>query len=243
MVQGNHPDQRSTYRVRAAPSDAAMTLGLGGGPVAASLADVSARGCSFVVPETHAPELEVGTELVLRMRIGGPRMPQLFIRGVIRSRSVDDGGLRVGVQFLDTDRLYHQLQEPQWRFFNRRQAFRVPPVDERGRPLRAKLEIPGEDKPRSVQVHDLSCTGLSISIRTIDDFEIPKDEPICATFALPGVPQMLDLVLRFVHRRHIDGRIRVGFRIDTIGTVRMEEQSELILRYVLERQRQILHAA
>ena len=243
MVNDRLPDQRSAYRVRAAPGDSDITLGLASGPVAARLADVSARGCSFILPARHATELEPGTEIVLRMRIGGSNMPQLFIRAAVRSRFEESDGLRVGVQFVDSERLYNQLREPQWRFFNRRQAFRVPPADERGRPVRAKFELPGEETPRSVQLHDLSSTGLSISIRPVDDFTLPTDEPIYATFALPGVPRKLDLFVRFVHRRHIEGRIRVGFKIDMIGTVQAEEQCELILRYVLERQRQILHAA
>lgn len=243
MTNDRFPDKRTAYRVRAAPGDSDITLGLASGPLAARLADVSALGCSFIVPESHARELQPDTELVLRMRIGGPRMPKLFLRGVVRSQIEESGGLRVGVQFVDTDRLYNQLREPQWRFFNRRQAFRVPPADERGRPVRAKFELPGEHAPRSVQLHDLSSTGLAISIRPVDDFEVPTDEPIYATFSLPGVPRSLELTVRFVHRRHIEGRIRVGFRIDMIGTLQAEEQCEMILRYVLERQRQILLAA
>lgn len=234
-------NQRATYRVAAnAGSETQLWVGLRAGPVLAELDDVSSRGCGFWLTEEQAAELSEGSQLVIRILIGGPTMPQLFIKGSVRGLRPVDGRVRVGVAFDDPERLYTQLQEPQWRYFNRRGAFRVPPADERGRPLRARFQVPGQEEVRSFALHDLSSSGLSISLRPPNDATFPKHIPVSVEFLLPGALAPTELWVMFVHRTVIDGRTRIGFRIDEQRTEDCEETCEQILRYVLERQQQLL---
>lgn len=247
-ISNKTSNQRSTYRVGAQGGASEIFVGLANGPVKAELGDVSSRGCGFTLPLEYEPELTEGLEFVVRMLVGGECMPQLFIRAIVRSVRTVEEGVRVGAQFVDTERLYTQLREPQWRFFNRREAFRVSPADPRGRPLRARFHIPGQPEPRSLALYDLSSTGLSVSLRPPNDLSVPKHIPIRVAFAIPEVtkPELgdrkIDLYIRFVHRTSIEGRTRIGFRIDAQNTPELEFQSESILRYVLERQRQLLAA-
>lgn len=238
-------EKRSAYRVRATSEEAEIFVATDQGPVAATLEDLTARGCGFTLTPPAGLTLAEDQELMLRLLVGGPLMPQLFVRATIRSiRPTDgEGAVRCGVLFGDTERLYGQLKVPQWRFFNRRQAFRVPPADERGRPLRARFVIPGEDEPRSLQIHDLSSSGISTDLRPANDVEFPRHLPVRVRFNLPKVEEEIDVRVLFVHRTMVDGRIRTGFRIDEQRTERFESQTEEILRYVLERQRQLLLAA
>jgi len=185
----------------------------------------------------------VDQDIVLRFLVGGPGMPQLFVKGVVRGLREVSEGTRIGVQFSDVERLYTQLKEPQWRFFNRRQAFRVPPADSRGRPLRAQFHLPAATEPRSVPIHDLSSSGLSVWLAPMNDVAFPKHLPVRVTFSLPGDEGGFDLRVAFVHRTKLDGKFRVGFCIDMGRTMDAEGQAERILKYVLERQRQLLAAA
>lgn len=235
-------DQRTTYRVRAAGDESEVFVALRSGPVKAHLDDLSARGCGVVV-ETDVEGLpDENGDIVLRLLVGGSGMSQLFVKGTVKGIREVENGVRLGIQFSDVERLYAQLKEPQWRFFNRRQAFRVPPADSRGRPLRAHFHLPGAEQPRSIPVHDLSSTGLSVWLAPKNDVPFPKHLPVRVTFRLPSNPGEFDLRVLFVHRTRVEGKQRVGFRIDTERTADADGQAEKILRYVLERQRQLLAA-
>ncbi len=242
-LPNRNPDQRSTYRVRSAGDDSEVFVAFKSGPVKAVLDDLSARGCGVIVGPESGATLSVDDEIVLRLLVGGKGMPQLFVKGVVKGLRDVPEGVRIGVQFSDTERLYTQLKEPQWRFFNRRQAFRVPPADARGRPLRAHFHLPGADEARSVPVHDLSSSGLSVWLAPKNDVAFPKRLPMRVAFNLPGDGEAFDLRVAFVHRTKVEGKFRVGFRIDMERTLNADSQAERILRYVLERQRQLLAAA
>ncbi|MEM8713797.1 MAG: PilZ domain-containing protein, partial [Planctomycetota bacterium] len=130
-----NPENRATYRVQIDEAQATLWVGLKSGPTKAILEDLSSRGCGFLLQTDEAKGLEEGSDLVLRMKVGGPKAPQLFIRAEVRSTRTLDGLVQFGAVFKDPQRLYQQLNEPQWRFFNRRGAFRVAPANHRGDPL------------------------------------------------------------------------------------------------------------
>ena len=235
------PDQRTAYRVQAGGEGAQLWVALAAGPAELVIDDISVRGCAFVVSPEQAEEIEDRSVLILRLLVGGEGMPQLFIRARARNRLSDGESVRIGVEFLEPERLYAQLKEPQWLFFNRRGAFRVPPADKRGRALRANFYLPGKRKPKSIVLHDLSSSGLGIDLRPEDDVEFPTQRSIRVTFVLPIDEREVELKVRFVHKTPVNGRRRIGFQIDMEATRDLEEQTETILRYVLERQRQILN--
>lgn len=236
-------DQRSRYRVSTGLEGARLSVVFLDGPADGTLLDLTSMGCGFRIQHPNAASIQVGGELVLRLGVGGEDMPNLFVKAVVRSVVEDGRGRRVGVEFLEEAKLYAQLNPAQWRYFNRRQAFRVPPVDAHGAPLRARFVVPGVSKPVSVPLHDLSSTGLATEVKKINDVEFPADVPLEVHFKLPSAQRELDLRVLFVHRTFLFGRIRTGFRIDPDRTPNLEVQTESIVRYVLERQRQILFAA
>lgn len=239
-LPNHNSDQRSTYRVRSTDDDSEVFVALPSGPVKARLEDLSARGSAVVVDNEARGLPQENEEIVLRLRVGGPGMSQLFVKGIVKSLAVVENGVRIGVHFSHVERLYAQLEESQWQFFNRRQAFRVPPADSRGRPLRAHFHVPGAQEPRSVPIHDLSSTGLSVWLAPKNDISFPKHLPVRVTFCLPNNPGEFDLRVIFVHRTKVEGKSRVGFRIDAERTTDADGQAEKILRYVRERQRQLL---
>ena len=125
-------ENRTTYRVAINDGQGTLWVGLKSGPAKSRLDDASSRGCGFTLSAEEAVGLEEGGELVLRIKIGDERAPQLFIRSEIRALRPDGDVVHVGALFKDCDRLYQQLDVSQWRYFNRRGAFRVPPANHRG---------------------------------------------------------------------------------------------------------------
>lgn len=234
------PENRSTYRVALDGSQGTLWVGLKSGPARVILDDVSSRGCGFTLDAETGASLAEGGELVLRMKVGDKTSPQLFIRSEIRSCREDNGVVHVGVLFKDCDRLYQQLDVSQWRFFNRRGAFRVPPVNHRGEPLRASFYDEGAEQPLRYTVHDLSSSGLSIRLSIATDYILSESKCVRVTFELPGIDEAFDLQVRFVHRTFVEGIERIGFIFDTREGNDGEAQSEALLRYVLERQSALL---
>lgn len=219
-----------------------LWVGLKSGPAKVVLDDVSSRGCGFTLKSEQAADLAEGGELVLRMMVGDKKAPQLFIRSEIRSLRSDGDVVHIGSVFKDSERLYQQLDVSQWRYFNRRGAFRVPPVNHRGEPLRASFHARDSDERARHTVNDLSSSGLAIRLSGTEKYRLSETECVRVTFELPGVPDPLDLQVRFVHRTLIQGVERVGFSIDMRATEIAEQQSETILRYVMERQSELLRA-
>ncbi len=234
------PENRSTYRVAVEDKHSTLWVGLPSGPLKVRLDDVSSRGCGFSMDLESAEDLAVGSELVLRMKVGPKTSPQLFIRSEIRGIREADGLMHIGVAFKDCDRLYHQLDVPQWLYFNRRGAFRVPPCNHRGDPLRAGFYDYKSTEEQRFTVNDLSSTGLSIRLSGSREFTLSETQLIRTKFELPGIEQPFDLRARFIHRTFVQGVERIGMKFDESATRDFDDQSELILGYVLERQSQIL---
>lgn len=234
------PESRSTYRVAVGENQSTLWIGLASGPLRVRLDDVSSRGCGFTLDSESAESMSEGDEMILRLKVGPKTSPQLFIRSEIRALRTEGDEVRVGVAFKDCERLYQQLDVPQWLYFNRRGAFRVPPCNERGDPLRATLCGHKSKEEQRFTVNDLSSTGLSIRLSRSQEFTFSETQLIRATFELPGVKEPFNLKMRFVHRTLVQGVERIGMQYDQASTREFEPQTERILSYVLERQGQLL---
>ena len=106
--------------------------------------------------------------------------------------------------------------------------------------MRASFYDRGSDARVRYTVNDISSSGLAIRLSGQQEYTLSETECVRVTFELPGVLEPLDLQVQFVHRSFVQGVERVGFVIDMRTTPIAEVQSETILRYVMERQSQLL---
>lgn len=233
-------ESRATYRVSVEEDQSSLWIGLPSGPLKVQLEDLSAHGCGFVVDALNASSLAIDEELVLRLRVGPKTSPQLFIRAEVRDLQPQGEAVRAGVAFKDRQRLYQQLNLPQWLYFNRRGAFRVPPVNHRGAPLRASFYNRSSTKEFRFTVHNLSSSGLAIRLPRNRELALSTTQILRTRFELPGIDAPFDLRLRYVHRTLFQGVECVGMKFDPDLTRDFEDQSERILGYVFERQSQLL---
>ncbi len=231
-------ERRSAYRVGATASDGKLWLGLPSGPAEATLHDVNARGCGCQLPTDVGKAIREGDSLKVRIAIGGAGVPQLYLRAIVRSiQKKEKGYLYFGLEFQDVERVFTQLRDHQWRYFNRRAAFRVAPLRSDGEREVARFIIPGSKTTHNFPLHDLSATGLSLSLRRTEPVEFPENTNIQVKFQLDGHATPFDLRVRLVHRTNMEGRLRIGFHIDVEATPLSEEQCDSIADYVIERQR------
>ncbi|MEM8714011.1 MAG: PilZ domain-containing protein, partial [Planctomycetota bacterium] len=98
----------------------------------------------------------------------------------------------------------------------------------------------GSKEPTRFTVNDLSSSGLAVRLSPGHDYELSETKLVRAQFELPGDHGDFDLQVRFVHRSFVKGVERIGFLMDLASTEQGEAQSERILRYVMERQSQLL---
>ena len=180
----------------------------------------------------------------MQLTIGGEGASKLFLRATIRSLiKPDRHTVRLGLSFDGMERVFLQLSGNQWRYFNRRSAFRMGPLRSDGVRETVEFEFPGRRQPLVLPIHDLSRSGLSVTLPAGEPNEFPKGQPIGAKFELEVASASFDLVVRVVHESTIDGRIRVGFATDLDQTLHAEEQCDSVAEYVIERQRIALAGA
>lgn len=227
--------QREAYRVRLERATLRTSLVRGDSIQPVEMLDMSAGGCAVRAAldlgyEVY-PDLEVALRIVADNR-------NLYTRAVVRSVNAEEVTARIGLQFIERERLWAQLDERLWRFFNRRQAFRIVPARDENGPQRVTLRW-GEIERVEV-LHDLSTTGLSLRVSVKEEIVFPAEELIRAEFKLPlqGAPFRIGIVL--AHDTLVRGSRRVGFRFDPDATPGLSHEQERILQYVLARQRLLL---
>ncbi|MEM9381600.1 MAG: PilZ domain-containing protein [Planctomycetota bacterium] len=234
-------DRRGAYRVETTRDEGRLWIGLSSGRAEAVLEDISARGLACTVAGGDVDRMREGDSVPLLVRIGGKAAGKLRMRGTIRSVQRLDAELaRIGVEFEDVERVFPQLEADQWRYFNRRSAFRVPPLDAEGRPVEAEFSVAGVRDAVRLPLFDLSSSGIGLSFKPADAPDLPREGLVRVRFVLEGVERTFDLMVRFVHRTAVGDRVRVGLRIDVEATADGERQCEEIADYVIGAQRQQL---
>ena len=232
-------ERRGEYRVDMS-GQGRLVLGSASGPVEATILDVSAHGCGARVGATDASAIKLGESLPLRVRIGNDDGPQLFLRGRVRTKEAEGrGAVRLGVQFEDIDRLFPQLREEQWRYFNRRSAFRVPPTDPADEPVVARVRAAGSQVDVQLPILNLSDAGIAFDASVEPDALAPGSAAH-AEFELPGRDRGFELALHCVHRTPRASAVRLGLRLEEQATPDVDSQRDAIADWVVERQRAIL---
>lgn len=241
MIFRKKKNARSEYRVTA-KAQARVVFRTEAGPVEAMILDISAHGCGVKASADLTASIEVGDNLPLRIVLGEEDAAKpLFLRGSVRSIDRETRGeTRLGLKFKEVERLFPQLREDQWRYFNRRAAFRVEPVDPGQEQLLLRFTGKQLKGTRSLPVLDVAEQGFGVLV----DQSEPGFDPVStvrARFELPGRKGTIDVGLVVAHRTDIpDGTARVGLLVDDDETRQAESTRESIGDWVVERQREIM---
>ena len=230
-------DKRRQYRVQA-DKELGVSIEHAGEWTGVPLLDVSSRGAALFVPAALRPAAPEGAEFVLRFALRGRGRTvetPAAVRTVAEAASQHEQGSRWGMEFLETEALYAELDSGYWHYFNRRRSYRLalvrnrPPV----RVLAGGRELEGS-------LSDLCITGGGVLF--------PRDTPLLLVpggearleFQVPGLEESERFECRVVHRGARTGSLALGVEFDGERTTGFSTAQERIREHLMRRQRELL---
>ncbi len=229
------------YRVQTGSDDVEMLMELDEQSLPTEITGLSMDGVGFFLPKDGVDAMEVGESVRLTcydMRSG----LKVHVIGSIADWTVEKATHRVDVHFTNQASLAEQLGESEtWRYFNRRQHFRVHPRMSHCRRSTVVLQWRGHDAVHVL--HDVSAGGLSIRLASKDRLQVPRDRPIKALLDLPHTNEVLEFTLRMVHEVQAGSHRRVGFAIDPVRTPFIAQVEDQLVAAVMEWQRTAIQVA
>ncbi len=238
--------RRAEYRVDVSENtDLTVTLpAADGSRVQGKLLDVSGSGAGVSFDIVDAPSLAVGEHVDLVFDSGSFPGP-LTVAAQVQHRTEDDakheGTRRYGFRFLEPQQLDAHLPAEARRYFNRRQAVRVSP--ETFEPIEVSLRAGERDAPIEVRLHNISVTGVGISLEPVLELSFADRTQVDLSIRLPGSRRPIGLVGSIRYRRLVGERIHYGIAFDSELTEKFTRKRRALARYVVRRQSQYLRAS
>jgi c-di-GMP-binding flagellar brake protein YcgR len=181
-------EQRAQYRKRNSKSQTleAHLLAPGWESLRVELIDLSVRGSCIRIPFAKDRNLKVDD--LVELSIGS--MMRNEVKTTARVANIAREGethIRYGLQFLNVENLYAQLDAFYARHFNRRRHVRVlPSLD---RKVQVKLHWCGEEV--SGHVFDISESGIGVTLTKDSSARIAEVQKLELALKLPGVEGVL----------------------------------------------------
>ena len=195
------------------------------------ISDLSIHGAGVLIPFESDPALAVGdvVELILRSPVQG-----WTVQTPIRLCQVRQEGPRdvlYGGEFINMGNLYSQLENALGAYFNRRVNVRVRP--EVSHKVIAQVRA-GARRVRS-PVHDLSVTGLGISVHRYQKDWIREGQLLDVSFPLPGVKKELSGPAYVRHFDPLTANLLVGLEFDLDDPKGITRHMKKLEAYIEER--------
>ncbi len=229
------------YRVRTGSDEVEMLMEINGQSLPTKLTGLSMDGVGFFLPKEDAMAMDVGDAVRLDFydMLSGLKV---HVVGVVKEWTEEQNTHLVDVEFSNQASLAEQLGESEtWRYFNRRQHFRIHPRKSHFRRCTVALQWRGHEAPHVL--HDISAGGLSIRLASKDRLQVPRDRPVRAFLELPQSGEILELTLRMGHEIQAGSHRRVGFALDPVRTPFIAQVEDQLVAAVMEWQRTAIQVA
>lgn len=204
-------EQRAQYRKRAAKSQAleAWLRAPKWDALAVELVDLSLRGAGIRVPFVHDRNLKIDD--VVEIAIGSMMRTEIVTAARIANVARDgESHVRYGLEFLNVNKLYAQLDSFYARHFNRRRHVRVLPSLERK--VQARVRFGGEELTGNV--FDISEQGLGLALTRDNAARLADIESFELVVKLPGIPTELSGKVHVKHRTALQNQSLIGLVFD-----------------------------
>lgn len=231
-------DKRKAYRTESVPDTIELQVAWKDHDyVPASLIDLSARGAAIIISlsETEIPAFLPGTPVQLKFVIQGID-PLSDIGAVVRNERDQDGSRVFGLEIIDWRVLVKQLPSRYSAAFNRRRHFRVKVPDKP--PTKVQVSEVDSGSEMSAALCNISIGGCLLAF---SESEYPKTgERVRMQFKLPDSSSDFDVVGKIASEFEADGTMRCGIEFDGTATIGFNAQQQVISRYVMDRQCEML---
>jgi hypothetical protein len=205
--------------------------------VDAELVDLSSKGAaiSLSLPDGEPPTFPVGTPVRLRIEAPGVE-PVNDIIALVRNERDDDGKRVFGLEIVEWRTLAEKLPARYFASFNRRRHFRMNVPDKP--PINVAVVASENNAVITATLVNISIGGCLLAC-PVDEGPQTGDR-IRIKFSLPALPHELSFA-GAVMSRNVAGEIsRCGIEFEDTTSKDFQAQEELILRYIMERQRESL---
>lgn len=204
-------EQRAQYRKRNSKSQSIeATLRVPKWePLRVELVDLSVRGACIRIPFAQDRNLKVDD--VVEISIGS--MMRSEVHTAARVANIGREGeshLRYGLEFVNINNLYAQLDSFYARQFNRRRNARVVPTLDRKVQVKARW---GSDEV-SGHVFDISESGMGLVLTKDSSARVAEVEALDVTMRLPGIDVELSGRARIRHRASLNQHTLLGLEFD-----------------------------
>ena len=152
-------------------------------------------------------------------------------------RLEDIGFRRYGFRFTDAENLKKLLTPVVYRLFNRRGQHRV--VPDPNKPIVVTIKADPDGTPSRVEVIDISATGIAVRVDSSLEEEFVSTSAIKLKIAMPGSKKALTLTGNILNRHLEDQGVRYNIVFDLAEPHDARKQQDLIIDYVMSRQREM----
>ena len=177
-------------------------------PVVGQLVDLSIHGVGVRLPGGRSSDLIGGD--VYDVRIGSKIHPDIATPVQLRSAVEEEESWRYGFEFIDIGDLYGQLDDFFVRYFNRRTNKRMRLLGSE----RIPLEMSWDGGSRTVQVADISGSGVGFALSAQDLPALEEGDWVAVSLRLPGVEQPLSGYATLARLTLLADRFVLGLAFD-----------------------------
>jgi len=238
-----HKERRRSKRVTLEKPDRlpAAVETPGGTDIDGHLNDFSVDGVAISFSGKDIPPLFMGQTVTLTLRVPMPsqKYSVVSIDAQVRNFVYDPATeiARCGLEFENRIRRDSNLFSALYTIANQRNAVRIEP--DRQSPVTIELKTPNGLQAEGT-IRDISATGVSIVVSgDLEKSDIGMDT-IELSFSLPDTEGDVDLSGTIRHKKLDMDATWVGIEFDEQEDTRTDTQQQKILRYIMQRQRELL---
>lgn len=235
--KGPQGDKRQRYRVGVS-KQLTVSLREGDDWNQVKTLDLSATGIAIEASLEEAEGFGEGTTFELRFSLHG-RTEVITTLARVANNVPFDGqqgpAIKVGMYFLEAAVLHAKLDPSLWRFFNRRQDYRVQPFDER-----PDVIVRWRDHELTGALGNICTQGLAVYFKPATRVLLLPGVETEIEFQLPDSTQLIQVVAKSIHREVHASSPHLGFAMDGDRSPDFLTTQALIFEFVVNCQRKEL---
>ena len=231
-------ERRAQYRVQVDPSeDLRVTIpNPEGDAFLGRLIDLSGSGAGASFPLSNCPVLAIGETAELVFTTQRLKTP-LVIAARVQNRIEQHDSCRYGFLFLEGQLRDVDLSSDLRALFNRRKAVRVRPDPQS--PINVELQALQGGLRVEGRLEDISASGVRIRLERQADSTLTAISTVTTSFSLPDCG-VVSLTGHIRNRQLVEGSLSYGIEFDPELTDNFVSQQEIVVRFVMQRQRELL---
>ena len=198
------------------------------------LIDINMDGTAISFPSEYCPDFAPDERVRLHLMMTESQKA-VFIDAIYKGSSTNKDMKQCRFQFVNPGSFLHDLDVSALSYFNRRQAFRVKPVET---PL-LKVFLSWDGGSTVGSMTNISITGMGLRIEATVAQTFVLSGLMTLSFQLPNHEDTLKLVGKVIHHRPLGEAVIYGIEYDKNKTEDFYRQETAIAAFVLNQQKEM----